>query len=506
MSRPIPTPAMLAIEPPRRSPSRRAARPLLQWLPLASALWLGACAAPGPHHRNAPIARGTEAPWREANSVVAKDGPHPESGQKYDLAFVEFGEEGSLQDASQRTYARDLIHARPKPLLFIFLHGWHHNASKDDHNVASFKRALQMLALATPSRNVIGVYLGWQGETLKQPHGVNSVLTYYPRKSAAERMADAAPAFRTIGDLLHEANERGSKSLVVGHSFGGLVLERAVKTTLGGLSAKGGNLDFQNTLIVTLNPATEGVLTRQIQYDLAYATQYDAALRAYVRRGTREVVADGASPLMVSITSTNDSATGLLFQTASWIWQFMHPLRGWQKVEVPPGEAQINSPEIVSAREAVFFRQTPGHDLRLVNYQVKDAEKVRAPGDGAAFFANLRAKYDANDLTFLTSDKQQPQNAELGPEPAKVREERYRWRLRPEGGARTPYWIVQVPPRIINNHGGIWSNNNVALLAALYAMKFPQVQGHPAKQEAAPSKLETLPVPKGVQWRQMQSL
>jgi hypothetical protein len=39
--------------------------------------------------------------------------------------------------------------------------------------------------------------------------------------------------------------------------------------------------------------------------------------------------------------------------------------------------------------------------------------------------------------------------------------------------ARTPYWIVQVPGEIINNHGGIWDPNAQALMAAIFRLNFP---------------------------------
>jgi hypothetical protein len=36
-----------------------------------------------------------------------------------------------------------------------------------------------------------------------------------------------------------------------------------------------------------------------------------------------------------------------------------------------------------------------------------------------------------------------------------------------------PFWIVRVPKEIIWGHGGLWSDNSVAMLAALFRMHFP---------------------------------
>ena len=44
-----------------------------------------------------------------------------------------------------------------------------------------------------------------------------------------------------------------------------------------------------------------------------------------------------------------------------------------------------------------------------------------------------------------------------------------------EGNARVPFWIVRVPSQIIDNHGGIWSDNNMALMAAIFRLHRPIV-------------------------------
>jgi hypothetical protein len=41
------------------------------------------------------------------------------------------------------------------------------------------------------------------------------------------------------------------------------------------------------------------------------------------------------------------------------------------------------------------------------------------------------------------------------------------------GNARQPFWIVRVPKDIIWGHRGLWNDNSVAMLAALFRMQFP---------------------------------
>jgi hypothetical protein len=36
-----------------------------------------------------------------------------------------------------------------------------------------------------------------------------------------------------------------------------------------------------------------------------------------------------------------------------------------------------------------------------------------------------------------------------------------------------PFWIVHVPKEIISGHGGLWSDNSIALFAAPFRLQFP---------------------------------
>jgi hypothetical protein len=48
-----------------------------------------------------------------------------------------------------------------------------------------------------------------------------------------------------------------------------------------------------------------------------------------------------------------------------------------------------------------------------------------------------------------------------------------RWQFVYPGNARVPCWTVRVPKEIIWGHGGSWSDNSVAMLAALFRIPFP---------------------------------
>jgi len=157
-------------------------------------------------------------------SIKSEDG--------YSLAFVEFGELGSYQDTSQIDRAVELVRSSPKPLVITYVHGWHNNAGSAD--TRKFSCFLSNIAntplIKSQGFHVIGVYLGWRGEITDVP-GVNE-LTFYNRKAAAERLASNFDCFDAISAISEAARKHHRKdnqyTILLGHSFGGLVVERAV--------------------------------------------------------------------------------------------------------------------------------------------------------------------------------------------------------------------------------------------------------------------------------------
>ena len=79
---------------------------------------VGSCASYGPYHGNS-----ASAPF---NSVRG-----PADG-RYKLAFIEFGDQGSALDTSQRKAALEVIGEAKRPLLFVYIHGWQNNANSTD--------------------------------------------------------------------------------------------------------------------------------------------------------------------------------------------------------------------------------------------------------------------------------------------------------------------------------------------------------------------------------------
>jgi hypothetical protein len=113
-----------------------------------------------------------------------------------------------------------------------------------------------------------------------------------------------------------------------------------------------------------------------------------------------------------------------------------------------------------------------------------------------AFEANVTRNHP--DYTFYTSEHNdgheenfcrtgEYDSAEIRPPTGK--EIWRRWQFEYTGNARVPCWIVRVPKDIISGHGGLWSDNSVAMLGALFRIQFPLGKGG----EVAPPKPITIP-------------
>jgi len=154
----------------------------------------------------------------------------------------------------------------------------------------------------------------------------------------------------------------------------------------------------------------------------------------------------------------------------------------WQKVPVPGHHG-----EKVSENE--FYTHTPGNNKYLVNYHVVPLGETSPPSDlrateNRAFEANI--KQNSPDFSFYTSEHNDGhegnscRNGEYTPGDVRSptgKELWRKWKFQYTGNARVPYWIVRVPKDIIWGHGGLWSDNSIAMLGALFRMEFPLAGG-----------------------------
>lgn len=392
--------------------------------------------------------------------------------RRYRISFVEFDDKGDFWDRRQLAKAARFIGHSDKPVLLVtYIHGWHHNAKdrppggKNPGDVQTFRCLLSELSVSESTKDfeVHGVYLGWRGRLVEGPL---DYLTFLDRKGAATRIA-GTPVTETIFELIRQARKNAeSKCVVIGHSFGALLLEKAMAQAMTGrIIAKplpGGRERFTAPadLILLVNSAAESLYAKEMS-DM------------FARIGYRDDD-DRNRPLIVSMTSVGDTATSGWFPFGTFFPNlFAHRKYHWgNRHDSASDETDQN----------LYLTRTPGHNKKLFTHWVDD--KTEPPptalsesavarmainiekGDCAAkvernpgFEQNLQ--HPADDLVFATSQKDNPNQLNW-------------WKIHPfSPGRRTPYWIMQVPKAIIPNHTPIFTPEGRAMMAALFRIANP---------------------------------
>jgi len=304
---------------------------------------------------------------------------------RYDFSYIEFDEKGDFWDRRQLGWTVQEIKRVAQTnnlVLVVYIHGWQNDASTlRGHDVSKIHCLLEHLADADRGKHrFFGVYLGWRGKSVPGGDGVfsdNSIpdvlskaiffvpheLSLYSRKNAATRIAGmpvTEAIFQSVAAARNEANRygHGARTILVGHSFGALVLEKAMAQALAAkVISEGETFTAPADLVVLLNSAAESI----------YAKEMIDMLRR--RNGapsknpnTNQVSAD--HPLLVSITSKADSATGMLFPIGTGLSNTFGLFRKYEW-DTKFGESSHN----VSQRG--YFTHTPGHNDLLISHDAK---------------------------------------------------------------------------------------------------------------------------------------
>ncbi|HTG33267.1 MAG TPA: hypothetical protein VLB76_10070 [Thermoanaerobaculia bacterium] len=267
---------------------------------------------------------------------------------KTSIVYVELDDMGDLWDDSQIRKAEEVIRTAnicsSGAIVVTYVHGWHQNADStkttETSNLQMFKRILGWMAyeesvdagLKRSRRPVVGVYIGWRGITGYWP------ADYYNRHKAAGRVAGPAATEVLLRVTTEARRNPRTRSIVVGHSMGGLIVERSLIPALDAylLSLKGAGLRSQcdiekarqnlpMDLIVLVNPASHAIeahkfigTLRRLQVELKAPEQpkgLEAEPEYYKFFSDRKA---WPLPLIVSLTSEGDSATRVGLNLAAY--------------------------------------------------------------------------------------------------------------------------------------------------------------------------------------------
>ncbi len=271
-----------------------------------------------------------------------------DGGLPYAVAVVEFDDQGEPWDLAQLDAAVGVIErlnaeSEHGVILHQFIHGWKSNASRDKDSgrrLAWFTDQISRLAdysaassieTGEPARPVVGLYVGWRGRTYSLPVLIDA--SFWNRRVAAHRVASMR-LIEVLQRTLRAAKENpDSKCFLLGHSMGGMILEKTVgpiaMAEVLAVSKTGRSLPVGYDLIVSANPSTEAIYTKQL-IDVLKKTQVSLALED--ETGGRR---PAAGPMMVSLTSEADVVTRWMVPLAMNINSIFVRFRNYSDRDVP---------------------------------------------------------------------------------------------------------------------------------------------------------------------------
>ena len=374
-----------------------------------------------------------------------------EQDDGYTLAFIEFDDQGEPWAPSQLERTIRLIENANRDgkrcVVMLFVHGWHNDASKREdrkreNNVEGFKRLLDQTQKllhrqghAPDEVSLIGVYLGWRGRSTDV--GFLKPFTFYSRREAGQRVAGVSTT-EAIQRVMAAAKQNPrSAGIVIGHSFGGMIVERALMQSLIGHTIdRGEEIVPLADLVILVNPASQAIDAKNM---LSILKRNRLKYYREDQQGERS-----EAPFIVSITSTGDSATGSLYPTALGIKGWTKKFRQYGPTDCCPIPSQ-----------KVFYKQTAGHTLALHSHVLTTGKPIE-PGSMDDTTINLQESIDPD----------------TGETHYSFPGEEYMFTIKrlPWGYNNTPYWIMSVPPELIAGHSDIFTYNSLQMIRALCRM------------------------------------
>ena len=437
-------------------------------------------------------------------------------------SFIEFDERGDYLDFWQHRHAYQKILSLARsgePLtVVVYVHGWRH--SGQSHDVVAFNRFLKQLSAAEAHgqrpRRVHGVYLAWRGAALKHvvpsdaavaevtqayggdilspewrartilPTFVLETFSYFERKSIPEHKFSGTQLSRSVFSCAFAAkrNAADCQVLLIGHSFGGLMVERTIQNaTIGELTeAWPWGTERPSTLV---NPLPfDTILIVNSAAPSIYAKQFQSYLAAHRQAMVDAGVPHANTPFVFSLTSERDLATGVTHPIANSLCFLLPTLR---RIYFGSDFAleRVGDFAQVQIRQYYYYRHTPGHNPLLVNRFIEPVPGSTPPTDVSwrQVHRNLtEPKPDLSEFVTTLPDHTTRRWRIVFPPASGSEDDRFShygsrrpvvWTEVPPGSGHyrykdTAYWIMRCPKEIIKDHNDIWSQAAMDTYAALH--------------------------------------
>jgi len=260
-------------------------------------------------------------------------------------------------------------------VLVVFIHGWKSDASRsrhEDDRLAWFDREIERIAKlgsereavdGVADREVFGVYIGWRGRTSRIPLIAN--LSFWNRRAAAHRVATVTLVEILFRTTLAARQHPDSKCVLIGHSMGGLILEKSLAPALTAVileaSGRGRRARLPFDLAVAAHPSIEASYTLRL-VDMMRRNR--VRLVAQDERGATDAA---FGPIMVSVTSESDIVNRLPFPVGMLVNSMFSAFRGG-------GEHGRSSQRFLGTRAPGFVPYLHSHKVRVVDGQVRFEE------------------------------------------------------------------------------------------------------------------------------------
>ncbi len=235
------------------------------------------------------------------------------------VKLIELTDLGEFVDRCQLTdVLYELTRVDRPELIVSYIHGWMHDATRDDEDRKKFEHWIRFLDKLSrrmkPRRHVVGVYIGWQGAFGPGPL---RFLTFWNRKRAADQICQSGAVTKIIADMENaralNKHSRDDLRIMVGHSFGARMLFNATSHVLLRDVAhahplrpteKYQRISGPADLILLLNPAFEASIFTVLHN---------------LRRVRKETIDENQQPLLLSVATENDGATKWAFPLGQWL-------------------------------------------------------------------------------------------------------------------------------------------------------------------------------------------
>jgi hypothetical protein len=340
------------------------------------------------------------------------------------VAYIEFDDQGEPWDPSQLERTIQKIERANREYerigVALFVHGWQNDASnpedrKNENNVEGFKRLLDVTQKhlehtgeIDAGTKLIGVYVGWRGKSSRNKW--IKPLTFYSRRGAGKRVAGVSTTEAIIRVMNAAKRNPESVAIVIGHSFGGMIVEQALSQSMISLAIdESSTIDPPADLIILVNPASQSIEAKRM---LSILERNRLKFYRTDKNGERR-----ESPLIVSVTSTADTATGNLYPAAMGVKAMTKRFREYGPGDCSPG-----------ATQKAYYRHTAGHN-QILHSHVITAEPLPSQTETADLLGYEESvNEDTGDVNYSF----------MG------RDHRFVMKRLPYSYNDTPYWIMNV--------------------------------------------------------------